>query len=392
MCLLVASLALVLARGALFSPQNKLFGTAIKNGPIPPHTELEVFNHSCSSAPCALTQVHVPSIYPGGGCPWDWENGLLRIYVDGDVNASIQMTLLQMASVAAAADIGNAHADVSPFSAGLFGKSAQTGGVWTTMRVPFQSTVRVTLEAPPSCGNLQTFWIIIRGVEALVLSLGEIQLPPTARLYQSTITRQAFAPLAYIPLASAAAGMSGMLLSTFIDATSADLNFLEGCFHVVNGDGTVQYLSSGAEDYFLSASYFDEGTFANSEAGLTYRGGGGNLSAYKTHVRDILPFHGGFSFVWRNNDQTPQGCPNAWPPSAPAQPQPQREHDGAAVEAEEALPDAPGAGAAQKIAVVPQLGGRLPTGRTAPLTLTSIVYYYAWPTQRQTDGTLASYV
>ncbi len=64
---------------------------------------------------------------------------------------------------------------------------------------------------------------------------------------------------------SPCSGMDGMLLSTFIDVTSADPNYLEGCFHIVNSDGSVQFLSSGTEDYFLSASYFDEGIFASSQ-------------------------------------------------------------------------------------------------------------------------------
>lgn len=117
---------------------------------------------------------------------------------------------------------------------------------------------------------------------------------------------------------------------------------MEGCFHIVNGaDNRTQFLSSGTEDYFLSASYFDEGPFAGTEAGLTWRGGGGDLSAYKTHQRDLLPFHGGMQFVWRNNEDG-QSCPNRWPQAS--------------------RPRSPSAGL-----------------RTGPMNLTSIVYYYAWP-------------
>ena len=69
--------------------------------------------------------------------------------------------------------------------------------------------------------------------------------------------------------------------------------------------------SSGTEDYFLSASYFDEGTFASSQAGLTWKNsvGSGDLSMYKTHTRDLLPFHGGMQYMWRNNENG-QSCPN----------------------------------------------------------------------------------
>ena len=88
-----------------------------------------MFAHNCTTAPCTITQIHVPSIYPGSGCPWDWESGILRVYVDGAAVPTIDITLLQMAAVSAAADTGNGGPqDVSPFGANLFGKNARTGG------------------------------------------------------------------------------------------------------------------------------------------------------------------------------------------------------------------------------------------------------------------------
>jgi len=324
-----------------FSPALRLFGDAIKNGPIAAHTETQVFNHTCGAAPCMITQLHVPSIYPQGGCPWDWEEGVLRFYVDGEASPSIVVTLLQLASVGAGGAQGNSHKDVSPFSSGLFGKNAQTGGVWSTMRIPFQTSIAISLQPPDSCDKTQIFWMIIRGVEAGGITLGDVALPPAAKLVQSKIVGTTYAPDNFITLAAADKSLDGMLLSTFIDATSADPNYLEGCFHIVNGDNTTQFLSSGTEDYFLSASYFDEGVFAGSEAGLTWRGAGGDLSAYKTHQRDVLPFHGGMQFVWRNNEDG-RSCPNRWPQASRP--------------------------------------STSPTGlRTGPMNLTSIVYFYAWP-------------
>ena len=89
----LAALAAGSARAAPFSAKNKLFGMAIKNAPIPASpAEWLIFNHTCSAAPCVITQMHFPSIYPGGGDPWDWENGMLRIYVDGEAAPSIALT------------------------------------------------------------------------------------------------------------------------------------------------------------------------------------------------------------------------------------------------------------------------------------------------------------
>ena len=40
---------------------------SVKNGPLPAHTEVTTFEHNCTTAPCTVTQIHVPSIYPGQG-------------------------------------------------------------------------------------------------------------------------------------------------------------------------------------------------------------------------------------------------------------------------------------------------------------------------------------
>ena len=320
-----------------WSSSNVLFGTAIKNGPIPPNIEWPIFNHTCITSPCVITQIHVPSIYPGSGCPWDWEDGVLRVYVDGETTPTVQLTLLQIASVGANGAKGDSHDDISPYSAELFGKNAQTGGVWTTIRIPFQTTIRLTLQQASTCSQQGVAWIIIRGVENLPIRMSEIDLPSNAKLYQSTISGQVFAPQEFIPLASSPTGTSGMLLYTFLDATSADPNYLEGCFHITDQSGTT-FLSSGTEDYFLSASYFDEGVFSGTQAGLTYKGPGGDFSMYKTHTRDLIPFHNGMQFVWRNNEDG-ASCPNHWGKTG-------------------------------------ESPVRQPT--TGPLNLTSVVFYYAW--------------
>jgi hypothetical protein len=123
------------------------------------------------------------AVYPGHNCPWDWESGMLRIYIDGSSTPTIDITLLQLASVPKAADIGDATPqDVAPFSARLFGKNARTGGVWSTMRIPFGTSIRVTIEQAATCDAEGTYWFIIRGVEGLGVTLSELELPASARL------------------------------------------------------------------------------------------------------------------------------------------------------------------------------------------------------------------
>ncbi len=336
---------------------NKLFGSAVKNGPLPPFgTELEVFAHNCSVPPCQITQIHVPSIYPHASCPNDWEHGRLRVYVDGAAAPTLDVRLLQLAFVGAAAEYEPQAKSSTLFSAGgLFGKNAATGGVFSTVRIPFGAGVRVTLEQAESCATAEgTYWIIVRGVEALPLRVSELDLPDAARLTVARIDNRTLQKLDFATLAAADASQDGLLFATYFEARSADPNYLEGCFRLFGPDPNASaplFLSSGTEDYFLSASYFDEGIFAGAGSGLTYSATypiSGALSAYKTHDRDLVPFHGGFTFEWRNMETAL--CPtHELPQTARA-----RRGEG------KGRGDGAGAGA-------------------GPMTLSTLVYFYSWP-------------
>lgn len=66
--------------------------------------------------------------------------------------------------------------------------------------------------------------------------------------------------------------------------------------------GTI--LSTGTEDYFDSAWYFNAGEFHLPVAGFTHleTTGGIKWSAYRFHEMDPLIFNNGFKLVWRNGD------------------------------------------------------------------------------------------
>ena len=81
-------------------------------------------------------------------------------------------------------------------------------------------------------------------------------------------------------------------MGTKFDAVGHSLTYLEACMRFFPNaasaakNATPIFLSSGAEDYFLSASYFDEGEFLSPNAGLTYKNGGA-VGAFKMHdLRD----------------------------------------------------------------------------------------------------------
>ena len=250
----VSVLLLAAAAAAVpFGPSNKLFGGAVKNGPLPPYgTELEVYAHNCTTAPCQVTQIHVPSIYSSGGCPMDWENGRLRVYIDGAAAPTLDVLLLQLAFVGASAEYAPQSKSSTLFSAGgLFGKNAGTGGVFSTIRIPFGAGVRVTLEQAPSCPSHDgIYWIIVRGVEALPLRIAELELPPEARLTVQRVDGQTLQPLEFVTLASSPSATDGLVFATFFQSFSRDPQYLEGCFRFLgpNADNsTEQFLSSGTE-------------------------------------------------------------------------------------------------------------------------------------------------
>lgn len=117
--------------------------------------------------------------------------------------------------------------------------------------------------------------------------------------------------LQLLDLASSPKGTSGALVRVHLDAKSGNFAFLEACMRFFPdgaGDDEPLFLSSGAEDYFLSASYFDEGLFKTAEAGLTYFNRTTNtLAAYKIHIEDPIVWSDGMRLRFRNCEET-AGC------------------------------------------------------------------------------------
>lgn len=205
-------------------------------------------SHRCAaSGPAPPSQV--PSIYPQGSDAFAWEQGRVRVYVDGSATPSVDVTLLELAHVGArGASSNNPPKDGSPFGNDLFGKTAITGGVYTTMRIPFASTIRTTITAPPSSKSSSVFWFVIRGIEALPVTLGgELTLPDQARL---SVVRTNVAGAdpngALITIAAAPAGTAGALATVYIDANSTDYAFLEACLRCVAGLAGAQARAEGA--------------------------------------------------------------------------------------------------------------------------------------------------
>eukprot|EP00128_Syssomonas_multiformis_P009857 Colp12_sorted_trinity150504_noHs@27660 len=307
-------LALLVAGAYGIGYNTRTFGHSIKNGQLAPHVELTTFAHNCSFPPCAITMIHIPSIYPTDDEDFKWEDGILRVYVDGERKPSIEITLLQMAGVGEmAAKSDDPPKDGSPFGFGLMGKTAKTGGVYSTARIPFTRSIRTTITSPYI--KPAVVWFIIRGLEDFRVRLGDLTLPASAKLQVITQTASV-QQFDFVKLAEIPSEMSGALLMLQYDVKSKNFDFLEGCMRMYSdGAKSPLFLSSGAEDYFLSASYFDEGMFKTPNAGLTFFDPSGTISAYKTHTYDPILFRNGLRLIIRDYENTggcgsPTMCPN----------------------------------------------------------------------------------
>jgi len=264
------------------------FGTALSQGLFKPEVEYELYSHNGQGL---ITYFW---------CTEDNDDSqvadtIFRIYVDGSSDP-LEFTLDLL--------VGIGFEDpAAPWGTSHFGKGAATGGVYSTMRIPFGSSIRITGLLPKYQKSSVTFWWIVRGVSNFPLSISGYDIPSSARLKLYKSVDVTLNPLEYLTLVKSE--NNGAVWMVTLAVKSTNLNYLEGCVRMYIGPSkTMSLLSSGTEDYFQSAFYFDAGSFHLPEAGLTHQNSSdGTLSAYKVHEKDVLFFHrGGFIMTWRNGD------------------------------------------------------------------------------------------
>jgi len=226
---------------------------------------------------------------------------VVRYYIDGEDEASIQFT------PSLACGVGS-YDNQGPWGTKWFGKGAQDGAWFLNFRIPFHKSVAVTVQH--QFADFPGFYMIVRGGLNVPIVVGGVNVPlDTARMWLFT-TNTTFQPLDWVTLAALPAGTQGLHFMHSISVSSGNMNFLEGCYHMFSPPaqefpGTV--LSTGTEDYFDSAWYFNGGEFHLPVSGFTHLAGGDNgtpitWSAYRFHEMDPLQFNNGFELVWRNGD------------------------------------------------------------------------------------------
>lgn len=263
-------------------------GAAISQG-VANETEQVLFEYSVTSADDWAVMTH---FWTAGDSGVDYVN--FKYYIDGESTPSIAF------QPPLACGVGFDD-QTAPWGTKWFGKGAHTTGWFHNFRIPFKS-IKITY-ATDKGAKPARIWMIVRGSDNLPLRIGGVDLPSTARmkLYNTNVE---LAPLQFVDLAKVSG--AGMLFLTTMQVESGNQNFMEGCMHLYTQDYTQWpglLLSTGMEDYFDSAFYFNGGTFHAPVAGSTHLAGG-NFSGYRFHEMDPIVFSDGMRFQWRNGDVT----------------------------------------------------------------------------------------
>jgi hypothetical protein len=228
----------------------------------------------------------------------------IRIYVDGETTASIDMELFL------GHGIGFADETAVPWGTPRIGKLGTGTSVYDTYRIPFGSSIRVTAQLPPDIHANPLFWWIVRGTENLPVQIGGVTLPDNARLHLYKVVDKVAQPLEEFPLCDVKGdgalyevtmAAQGLRTTTVEKDRWQDLAFMEGCMRAYkDGDPEPLMLSSGLEDYFLGTYYFNKGLYHTPVAGCTHLDVAHNsFSAYRFHDDDPVFFHDGLKLTAR---------------------------------------------------------------------------------------------
>lgn len=239
----------------------RFFGGALASHTLPPRTELAIFDHDVAGrdgAVLTLFQYLGLATGPSGqSAPWQagargFNDTRIRYYVDGERSASIDYKLYMGVGLGFN---GSSLVNRSWGTARVGSLAAYS--TYSTIRVPFSRSIRVTAEMPDYIETSQLIWVDVRGAEGLPIAIGDaISLSPTdyrLRLYKN---EEVHVPSGYmIPLAKT--NRSGLLFMTAVQVESRGYGYLEGCWRVKLGNGDWTLLTSGGEEMFMGAYYFD---------------------------------------------------------------------------------------------------------------------------------------
>jgi len=227
------------------------------------------------------------------------EDTRIRVYVDGEKAASIDMDLYLGCGI-------GFNDNQAPWATKWVGKIGKRNGIFNNYRIPFGKSVKVTAQRAADADDNPMIWWIIRGVENGRVTLGGEKLPEKARLKLIRLEGHEVEPLKEFDLCDVKG--KGALFQVTIAAEGLGapkhISYLEACMRAYTGGSDKPImLSSGLEDYFLGTYYFDTGKYHADISGLThFDRDKSRFSAYRFHDADPVFFTDGLRLTCRNGE------------------------------------------------------------------------------------------
>eukprot|EP00912_Choanoflagellata_sp_UC4_P002066 UC4_evm8s1315 len=256
----------------------------------------------------------------------------IRIYLDNNTAPNLDFQVFFAHTIGQQSCDGMSCIDPRvPWHSSEVQHMAHGGALKNRYRIPFSTSIRITATMPPSA-KVGVFYYYVRGMTSLPVVVGDLQLPFSARLKLHKNLGVSVMPMEAMELVPPR-NNSGLLYATIISAESTYIGFMEGCVRAYIDDRYAKvplFMSSGTEDYFESANFFNAGhppppwtpgedavgifnasdETASPESGVSYIKGHNSetlgfhysMAAYKFHISDPIVWWKNFTLTISNFD------------------------------------------------------------------------------------------
>ena len=315
-------------------PSMHSFGNALKAFSVKAAHEQLLFNFSSepepgNTAPHVITEQWF-SLFGSGPTRFN-NDARIRIYVDSELSPSLDFQLFFAHTVGVQNCVDNVCSDPRvPWASSEVQHMAHAGALKNRYRIPFARSIKITATMPTD----GVVYYYCRGMTHLPVMVGDLQLPDAARLKLHTNWNVSVPPLEHLDLLPPRVNSSGLLYATIWSAQSEFIGFMEGCVRATPDRQPTIFLSSGTEDYFESANFFNAGqpvdaapgaipwpnktmmeqrniftsagAVSSPESGVGFLSGANptnySMSAYKFHISDPIVWWKSFNLTASNYD------------------------------------------------------------------------------------------
>lgn len=229
----------------------------------------------------------------------EYKNCVVTVITDG--HTYFQGKLYELAAIHPSYDDGT----TLRFSNSIFGKNGVSNGIFLNYKIPYYSSVEVSLQQPEGYFTGQVIWYTVKNSNSINLNIGDITIPYGAYLHCKRNADESIALGNQHTLINS--NNNGIVLGVFmfVDPGNNSTAFIEGCVRAfIGGSAIPMILSSGMEDYFLN-TYGFQSTFQDENVGVTFLNITSlKFTAYRLHHNDLWAFaSGGYVVKIRNGDQ-----------------------------------------------------------------------------------------